>query len=176
MDRNNQMKNLLSNEKYDFICERDKGFIIAFDDAITKAGYESNGINPYVCLGKYKIEYSKTGLKNKNYVARFYFRDSGIVLRLYFTNIDRHREYIENASEFIKNSFINNMGKCKQCDKNGGGIGKKGKCSFKKSYTIDNVLYKKCAGENYYFDKKDIESVPKYIELLKTFYPDKKRT
>jgi len=169
------MKDLLSDEKYNFISEKEKDFIIAFNDAITEAGYESHGIQPYVCLGKYKIEYSKAGLKNKKFVARFYFRDSGIVLRLYFTNIDKHREYIEKSPEFIKNPFINGVGKCKQCDKSGGGMGKKGKCSFKKSYTIDNVLYEKCAGENYYFDSKDIANIPRYIELLTTFCPDRKR-
>lgn len=170
------MRNLLLDEKYDFISQNEKDFIIAFDDAITKIGYENNGIQKYVCLGKHKIEYSKTGLKNKKFVTRFYFRDYGIVLRMYFTNIDKHREYIENSPEFIKNPFINGQGKCQQCDKNGGGIGKKGKCSFKKSYTIDNILYEKCSGENYYFDNLEIVNIPKYIELLTTFYPDKKRT
>lgn len=169
------MENLLADEKYSFIGEKEKEFIIAFDEAITKVGYESNGIQPYVCLGKYKIEYSKTGLKNKKFVARFYFRDNGIVLRLYFTNIDKHREYIEKSPDFIKTPFINDVGKCKQCDKSGGGIGKKGKCSFKKSYTLDNVLREKCAGENYYFDSSDIAYIPHYINLLATFYPDKKR-
>lgn len=168
------MRNLLLDEKYNFVSKEDKDFIIAFDDAIIKAGYQSNGINPYVCFGKYKIEYSKVGLKNKKFVARFYFRDNGIVLRLYFTDIDKHREYIENAPEFIKNPFINEVGTCKQCDKNGGGIGKKGKCSFKKSYIINSVPYEKCAGENYYFDSHDIDNIPKFIELLTLFYPDKK--
>lgn len=53
------MINLLLDEKYNFVTKEDKDFIIAFDDAIIKVGYQSNGINPYVCLGKYKIEYSK---------------------------------------------------------------------------------------------------------------------
>ena len=169
------MKELLLDEKYNFISENDKQFIAAFDKAITKAGYESNGINPYVCFGRYKIEYCKTGLKTKKYVARFYFRDSGAVLRMYFTNIDKHREYIENAPEFIKKPFTDSNGKCKQCDKNGGGIGKKGKCSFKKSYTIDRVFYEKCAGDTFYFSMDNLENIPKYIELLKTFYPDRKK-
>lgn len=168
------MKKLLSDERYSFVSEKDKLFIIAFDEAITKAGYENSGIQPYVCLGKYKIEYSKIGLKNKKFVARFYFREHGIVLRLYFNNIDRHKNYIEMSDMFIKNPFINDVGKCKQCDKNGGGITKNGKCSFKKSYTIDNVSYEKCSGENFYFNNHDIENIPKYIELLTTFYPNNK--
>lgn len=168
------IKQQLKSLEYDFISDKQKQFVIAFDEAITKAGYESGGIVPYVCLGKYKIEYSRTGLKTKKFVARFYFRDYGIVLRLYFTNIDKHRDYIDNAPDFIKTPFINDVGKCKQCDKNGGGIGKKGKCSFKKSYTIGNVLYEKCSGENYYFDNYNLDAIPVYIELIQTFYPDKK--
>ena len=168
------MRELLSDEKYSFISRDEKDFVVAFDKAITKIGYENSGIQPYVCFGKYKIEYWKSGLKSKKIVARFYFRDSDIILRLYFTNIDKYREYIENSPDFIKNPFINNRGKCKQCDKSGGGIGKKGKCSFKKSYTIDNILYEKCAGENYYFDSSKISNIPKYIELLTVFYPEKK--
>lgn len=168
------MKELLMDTQYDFINQAEKDFIIAFDRAITKAGYESNGIQPYVCLGRYKIEYSKANLKNKKYVARFYFRDHGIVFRLYFTNIDRHSKYIENAPAWIKDPFINHQGRCKQCDKSGGGIGRKGKCSFKKSYTIDHVHHEKCAGENYYFSNLDIARIPQYIALLGEFYPNKR--
>lgn len=65
------------------------------------------------------------------------------------------------------------LGRCKQCDKSGGGIGKKGKCSFKKTYTIDGIIYMKCAGENYYFANHDLYVIPKYIELIETFYPVK---
>ncbi len=169
------MESLLSDERYNFLSEKEKQFIIAFDHAITKAGYESNGIAPYVCLGKYKIEYSKLGLKTKKYAARFYFRDSGIVLRMYFTNIDKHREYIETAPDFIKAPFTDSRGKCRQCDKNGGGIGKTGKCTFKKTYTIDGKLYEKCSGETFYFDNYDLKSIPLYMELLAVFYPDRKK-
>ena len=168
------MKDLLSDPKYDFIVPDEKAFVIAFDQAMAQSGYESNGIQPYVCLGRYKIEYCKAGLKTKRYVARFYFRDSGLVFRLYFSNIDKHREHIENAPEFIRAPFTNDVGRCKQCDKNGGCIGKKGQCSFKKSYTIGGSLYEKCAGENYYFDNLDLSSVPQYMELLNRFYPSKK--
>ena len=169
------MKELLSDEKFGFVSEKDKDFIIAFNDAITGAGYENNGIQPYVVFGKYKIEYSKAGLKSKKYVARIYIRDDGIVLRLYFTDIDKHREYLENAPDFIKIPFINERGKCGQCEKDGGGIGKKGKCSFKKTYTINSILYEKCAGDNFYFDNPDVHSIAQYIELLTEFYPDRKR-
>lgn len=157
-----------------FLNEQDKQFVVSLDDAIQKIGYESSGILPYVCLGKYKIEYTKAGNKTKKFIARFYFRDYGIVLRLYFNNIDKHSKYIEAAPDFIKFPFINDVGKCKHCDQNGGGIGKKGKCSFKKTYTIDGNPYAKCSGENFYFDNHEISDIPAYIELIEIFYPPKK--
>ena len=168
------MRSLLTDEKYNFVSFEEKEFIIAFDEAMIKAGYESNGINPYVCLGKYKIEYSRSGVKTKKFAARFYFRDTGIVFRLYFTNIDKHRAAVENAPEFIKNAFVNEIGKCKQCDQNGGGIGKGGRCTFKKTYTIDGILHEKCAGENFYFTNHDVAAIPEYTKLIGAFYPAKK--
>jgi len=170
------MHALLSDAKYGFIGfinAKDKEFVAAFDDAMRGVGYKSNGIQPYVCLGKYKIEYSKTGLKTKKYVARFYFRDEGLALRLYFTNIDKHRAYLENAPLFIKEPFINGEGRCKHCYLNGGGIGKGGKCSFHKAYTLDGVLYEKCAGESFYFHTLTAEAIPQYVALLTAFYPGK---
>ncbi len=164
----------LKSSEYAFINDSQKGFVLAFDEAMCKIGYESGGIVPYVCLGRYKIEYTKSGNKTKRFVARVYFRDYGIVLRLYFTNIDKHRQYIENAPEYIKTPFINDAGRCKQCDKAGGGIGNKGTCSFKKTYTINGALYEKCSGENYYFNNLELSAIPQYIELLETFYPNKK--
>lgn len=164
----------LQSPEYDFISDAEKDFVIAFDKAIQAIGYESGGIVPYVCFGKYKIEYTKAGNKTKKFVARFYFRESGIVLRLYFNNIDKHSTYIENAPDFIKAPFINDVGKCKHCYQNGGGIGKDGKCSFKKSYTLDNTLYEKCSGENYYFDNHDLSAIPFYMALIERFYRQKR--
>ena len=48
------MRNLLSDEIYNFVSQQDKEFIIAFNDAMIEAGYENNGIQPYVVFGKYK--------------------------------------------------------------------------------------------------------------------------
>ena len=168
------MEKLLADEKFSFVSEQDKAFIVAFDAAMLAAGYENNGIQPYVVFGRHKIEYSKAGLKTKKYVARIYLRDDGIALRLYFTDVDRHRGTIEGAPDFIKAPFVNDRGRCKQCDQNGGGIGRKGKCAFKKTYTIDGVLHEKCAGDNYFFNSHDIGNVPRYIDLLAAFYPGRK--
>lgn len=168
------LKEQIKLPEFDFLSDSEKEFVTGFDEAVKKIGYESDGIKPYVCFGRYKIEYTRAGNKTKKYVARFYFRDSGIVLRLYFTNIDKHRKYIENAQNYIKAPFVNDTGKCRHCDENGGGIGNREKCSFRKSYTIDNVLYEKCSGETFYFENYNIDAVPKYIELLKVFYPARK--
>lgn len=165
------MKKKLSDPLYDFVSDNDKAFVIAFDKAMHKIGYENSGITPYVCFGKYKIEYSKTGLKTKKVIARFYFRDDDIVLRLYFTKIDKHIAYIENSCDFIKSSFTNDTGKCGHCDN---GFNVNDSCNFRKTYTIDEQVYEKCSGNNFYFDNHDVASVPKYIELITTFYPVKK--
>jgi len=165
------MKRQLSEERYAFVSNQDKNFIIAFDEAMRNIGYESGGILPYVCFGKYKIEYAKSGIKTKKYVARFYFRDDHIVLRLYFTNIDKHHQFIENAPEFIKSSFTSEAGKCGHC---ANGFNKNGSCNFRKTYTIDGKTYEKCSGSNFYFFNHETENVPQYIELLTTFYPNKK--
>jgi hypothetical protein len=85
------VRELLDNPIYECISEQDKDFIAVFNDAMISAGYENNGIQPYVVFGKYKIEYYKPGTKTKKYLARVYIRDDGIVLRLYFSDIDRHR-------------------------------------------------------------------------------------
>jgi len=164
-----RVDNLLTDRKYNYISQDQRNFVVALDKTLIDIGYESSGIVPYVGW-KYKIEYSKSGLKNKRFDARFYFYDKGIILRLYFNDIDRHSKFIENAPDFIKEPFINERGKCNHCDKSGGGIGKKGKCTFKKTYSIDGVEYSKCAGENFYFENFDISNVPKYMELITSFY------
>ena len=67
------------------------------------------------------IIYSKSGVKSKQVAARIYIKENGIVLRLFFNDIDKHREYIENAQDFIKNVFLGEHGNCRRChnDKNG---------------------------------------------------------
>lgn len=166
------MVTLLADPKYDFVSERDKAFVAAFDSAMKQAGYTNDGIQPYVTFGKYKVEYYKAGVKTKKVVARFYFRDDETVLRLYFTNIDKYRGYIENAPPFIKDSFTNEHARCKHCEN---GFNKDGKCNFRKTYTIDGETIEKCSGDNFYFRDFSVENIPVYMELLNTFYPTKTR-
>ena len=166
------MDKLLSDEKYTFVHQKDKDFIIVFNDFMVNAGYENNGIQPYVVFGKYKIEYFKPGNKTKKYIARIYFRDDKIVLRLYFSNIDKHRDYIEKSPDFIKKPFIDESHRCKKPNCKGMG---NDKCRYQKTYTIDGVLYIKCAEQSFCFYKMDAENASRYVELLTTFYPNRKR-
>jgi hypothetical protein len=168
------MKNLLTDEKYGFISRNDKDFITAYTGAMKDMGYVHNGIEKYVCWGKYMIAYLKEGIKTKKYVSRFYLRDDGVIFRMYFTNIDFHREYIENAPEFIKSAFTGSQGDCRHCsnkckDENGN-------CSHRKTYTIDEKAYEKCDGEVFLFENHETENIPEYMKLLREFYPAKKKT
>lgn len=167
------MKDLLSNEIYSFVSQADKDFIVSFNEYMTKAGYENNGIQPYVVFGKYKIEYYKPGTKTKKYIARIYFRDDEIVLRLYFSDIDKYREYIESSPDFIKKPFVDDSHKCKSGCK---GMIVNGKCRYRKTYALNGVNYVKCAEESFYFCKLNTENASKYVELLTVFYPNKRRT
>lgn len=166
------MYQLLDAEKYSFVTNKDKEFITGIDSALKELGYENEGIKPYVCWGKYMIAYSKAGRKTKNYVCRFYFRDDCVIFRLYFKNIDDHRNYIENAPDFMKAAFINDVGKCQHCDNNCKDA--EDNCSHRKTYTIDGIVYEKCDGQVFLFFDHELENIPKYIELFQEFYPKKK--
>lgn len=161
------MRQIIDRPTYDFISEKDKKFIIAFDEAIKDIGYESGGLigNGY-CWGRYMIIYAKTGVKSKKVAARIYIRDSSIVLRLFFSNIDKHRSYVENAPEFIRAPFVGNHGDCRHCHNE-----KDNKCKFRKSYTIHNRLIEKSNGIVFEFADPDLDKLPDYLALLKEFYP-----
>ena len=171
MSNTENIKELLATATFNFVAEKDKQFIIAFNDEMSKAGYMNNGVQPYVVFGKYKIEYCKAGLKTKKYVARIYFRDNGIVLRMYFSDIDKSRDYIEKAPDFIKKPFIDGHSRCK-------GDGCKGmivnnKCRYRKSYVIDGEPYVKCSESAFMFKKPDACNAKEYVNLLTAFYPNK---
>jgi hypothetical protein len=167
---------LLADNKFDFLNENEKHFIAAFDDGMTNIGYTNDGIQNYVVFGKYKIEYYKPNVKTKKVVARIYIRDGdeeiaarwgghglGVVLRLYFTNIDKHRAYIENAPDFIKMPFIDNHSICRSC---------KDKCNRRKIYTIADKTYVKCTDSAFMFDEPSTKNPMEFINLLTAFYPE----
>ena len=162
------MENLLSEERFNIISKADKNFILGFDKAITELGYDFGGaIGDGYCWGKYMIIYSKTGVKNKKVIARIFIRESEIVLRLFFNDVDKHREYIESAPEYIKNVFINNHGNC-SCNP------QKENCRMRKTYTIDDKQIEKCSGVVFEFWNPTAKKLADYINLLAEFYPVKK--
>jgi len=162
------MERLLSEERFNIISEGDKKFILDFDKAITELGYDfGSAIGDGYCWGKYMIIYSKTGVKNKKVIARIFIRESGIVLRLFFNDIDKHRKHIEHAPEHIKSVFAGNHGNC-SCNP------QKENCRMRKTYTIDDKQIEKCSGVVFEFWNPTAEKLADYIDLLEEFYPIKK--
>lgn len=167
------MEQILNKEPFDFVNEKNKEFIIAFDRKMKELGYESNGILPYVCWGKFVTAYKKAGVKSGKCVARFYYRDDCVLFRMYFSRIEDHRGYIENAPAFIREMFTNEIGNCGHCKNNC--KDENGNCSHCKVYRINGVRYEKCDGQVFYTDHLDIDELDEYIGLIKEFYPVKKQ-
>jgi hypothetical protein len=161
------VKELLQEEKFNFIPKSSKDFITAFDEEIEKLGYSSNGVigNGYI-WGKYMILYSKTRIKTRKILARVYIRESSIVLRLYLNNIDSHRKFIEDAPPHIKKAFTGEYGRCKHCKNE-----KEGVCKFRKTYTIDGQLIEMCNGFTFEFWEPTIDKLPDYMVILSEFLP-----
>jgi hypothetical protein len=165
------MKNLLSEERFSFISEKNKDFILEFDNEVSKLGYDSGGsIGSGYCWGKYMIIYSKAGVKNRKVIARIYIRDKGIILRLFLNKIDDHRDFIENAPEHIKKVFTGEYGRCKHCKNQ-----RDGNCKFRKTYTLDGQLIEMCNGLTFEFREPARENLSDYTSLLLEFYQRKTR-
>jgi hypothetical protein len=159
---------LMSEKRFDIISDDDKTFIIAFSDKIEQLGYHfGGGIGEGYGWGKFMIIYPKAGVKGKKVAARIFIGDTGvIVLRLYFNNVDKHRNYIERSNEHIKAVFIGEHGNC-NCNP------KKVGCRARKTYTIDGKLIEKCGGVVFEFLHPTMENLADYIDLLNEFYPIK---
>jgi len=114
---------------------------------------------------RYMITYTKTGAKKV--ITRIYIRDDGIVLRMHFSNIDKHRAYIENAVEHIKSAFTGDLGSCGCNPRNEN-------CRHRKTYTIDGKKIEKCGGAEFEFWTPTVEKSADYTALLEKFYPSKK--
>jgi len=164
------MKELLNENRFDFISPADKGFILAFDEAMTGMGYGFGGsIGSGYCWGRYMVIYTKTGVKSKKVAARLYLRDESILLRLFLNDIDRHREYIEQAPAYIQEVFTGTHGDCQRCHNDKGGV-----CKFRKSYTLHGRLIEKCNGITFEFADPSLEMLPDYLGLFREFYSKKK--
>lgn len=165
------MEELLKDTRFNFVTASDKQFIIAFTQALQELGYDYDSeIGSGYCWGKYMILYRKQQVKSDKVYARIYMRENGIVLRLYFNQIQRHADYIENAPTHIKDVFIGPHGQCSHCHNE-----KEGQCRFRKSYTIGGTFIEKCNGLTFEFYTLSLETLPELLRLFKTFYPHKKR-
>ena len=164
------MPDFLQNNRFGFISASDKEFILAFDDEMSRLGYDfGDKIGNGFCWGKYMMIYTKTGVKSKRVYARIYIRDDGIALRLFLNDIDKHRGYIEKSPAHIKEVFVGSHGDCQHCQND-----KDGKCKFRKTYTIDDRLIEKCNGITFEFHNPHLQRLPDYIALFTEFYPQKK--
>ncbi len=164
------MDTLLNETRFDFLSSSDKAFILAFNTEMTHLGYEFGGkIGSGYCWGKYMVVYTKSGVKSKNVYARIYIRDTDIVLRLFLSDIDKHRLFIENAPAHIKEVFTGEYAACKH-DRDDGD----GKCQFRKTYTIDNRLIEKCNGLTFEFHQPSVENINEYMALFTEFYPQRR--
>ncbi|MCL2447087.1 MAG: hypothetical protein FWD06_10010 [Oscillospiraceae bacterium] len=162
------IKQLLEESRFDFVDADDKAFIVAFDAAMLERGYglETNGHYKGYVWGRFMLIYRKLSVKAKKVPARIYLRDNEIALRLYFSNIDKHRTYIESLPPHIKGVFTGTHGSCAHCGEES--------CKHRKTYTIDGRVYEKCDGVTFEFGQPDLEKLPEYLALLDEFYPVKK--
>jgi len=161
---------ILQEERFHFVSDEDKAFIVAFDDELTRIGYDcGDTIGNGYCWGKYMLIYTRTGARSKQVYARIYIRENGILLRLFLNGIDKHREFIEKAPAYIKEVFTGEQADCKydRVDENGG-------CRFRKSYTIDGRLIEKCNGITFEFYHPNLQKLNDYLALFSEFFPKKK--
>lgn len=163
---------LIEDKKYEFVGKEGKDFIADFDSEMIRLGYTSNSnIGNGFCWGKYMIIYTKSGLKSQKSYARIYIKENGSTcLRMYFSDVDKHKEALEAAPEFIQKAFTGEFGACNHChNQKDNGI-----CMHRKSYTIANVAYEKCDGFTFYFANPDTTQIPEYLKLFTVFYPARK--
>jgi hypothetical protein len=167
---------LLNENRFNCISKENKLFIIEFTKQMSLIDYDFGGsIGDGYCWGHNMIIYSQ----KKKVIARIFIRNKGvriwggnehkwnnsIVLRLFFTNIEKHMKYIENAPPHIKVTFIDEHGICKYC---------RGKdCRSKKTYTIDNKKIEKCTGVVFEYHNPKKAYIKDYIGILKEFYVKK---
>jgi hypothetical protein len=115
------------------------------------------------------VIYRKSGVKSKKVFARFYIREESIVLRLFFSKIDKDRAYIENAPSHIKDVFVGDYGNCHRCHNDKDGI-----CKFRKTYTLNDRFIEKCNGSTFEFHQPSLDKMADYIGLFTEFYPKRR--
>jgi len=174
-----KMCDMLLEDRFNIISGDAKAFILAFDEAMNGLGYDygdrigGNVDSPDRWDGKFQVVYTKTGAGTRAAVfARLYIWEDRMTLRLYFTDIDKHRAYIENAPAHIKNAFAFEGGDCRTASGEeacGGG------CQMMKVYTIDGQWYSKCCHSMAHFADPSVQKLPDYMALLAEFFPKKNK-
>lgn len=165
------MRTIINGDAYRFISSCDKDFIIAFDGEMNRLGYTcGQTIGEGYCWGRKMIIYTKAGVKSKKSYARVYIRDDGLILRMYFSNVDKHAQAIGQAPDYIRNAFVGDYGTCKHCHNEKSG----GACAHRKTYSVNDKKYELCDGFAFWFYQPDARRLPEYIKLFLQFYPDKK--
>jgi hypothetical protein len=160
---------ILNEDRFSFVSPQDKRFISTYDEAMNQLGYNFGGqIGSGFCWGRFMLIYRKTGVKSDRVYARIYLQENGIVLRLFMSDIDGHRLFIENAPWHIKEVFVGEAGRCKHCHNQ-----VNDDCRFRKTYTIDGQLIEKCNGETFWFCKPELARLDDYLALFTEFYPMK---
>ncbi|MCQ5129520.1 hypothetical protein NE562_07590 [Butyricicoccus faecihominis] len=156
----------MKEERFACITEKDKGFIIAFTQAMEELGYTyDDTIGNGFCWGKYMLIFRKANVKSKNVVARIYIKEDAVVLRMFFNNVTKHASFISAAPAYIKTVFTGDYGNCKHC--------KGDHCKFRKDYVIDGLNIEKCNGTTFEFEQPAVEKLPDYLRLFREFYPAK---
>jgi len=173
----NSISKILNEERFNFVDEMNKQFIISFTEKMNEIEYDFGGtIGDGYCWGHFMVIYSR----KKKVIARFFIRNEGmriwgnkehhwdncIVLRLFFSNINKHIKYIETAPEHIKTTFTNDQYNCTHCSD---------KCHNRKKYTIGGKQCEKC-GYVFTFKNPNISEIDDYIGILKEFYAVKSKT
>lgn len=160
------MDQLLGEPRFDFLSAEDQQFILAFDAQMQALGFGFGSlIGDGYCWGRYMVIYRRKGVKSDKVVARLYLRDDGVVLRFFFSDIDRHRTYIEGASAHIQAVFTGPAADCQHCHNQ-----KDGKCRFRKTYTLFNRRIEKCNGLTFEYAHPRLEYLDDYMALFREFY------
>jgi len=162
----------LSGNRFPFLSDANKAFIIAFDKKMNDCGYNYGSNTSWMPTaggqGKGVIVYAKSGAKNRSPFARVHiYENDTLMLRMYFKDIDKHRTYIENAPQHIKNAFVFEGGNCNKVD----GVGCVQGCKSMKLYTINGTKYVKCCHAPGHFYHLSVEQLSDYMALLAEFYP-----
>lgn len=165
------IETILTEARFDYVTPEDKAFIVAFDAAMQKLGYDYGGtIGSGYCWGTNMVIYSKSNVKAKKVAARVFMREDGIVLRLFFSKVDQQRAFIEAAPDYIREVFTGPHGDCHFCEHKPDGV-----CSFRKTYTLEGRQIDKCSGVVFEFWEPTLAKLPDYMDLLGAFYGPKRK-